>query len=61
MPLLVLTADDGLKASTDPLVSGVRRADGTRVTEHHEPTDHGWSDKRVALETAVIDWLATLR
>ena len=59
-PLLVLTSDDGLQKHTDPLVAGVRAAGG-QVAERHEPTDHAWSDRRIALETAVVDWLATLR
>jgi 5-enolpyruvylshikimate-3-phosphate synthase len=26
----------------------------------HVPTDHSWSDHRIALESAVISWLGTL-
>jgi len=60
-PLLVLTADDGLAGDGDRLVAGVRAAGGTRITAQHVATDHSWSDSRIALESAVIDWLATLR
>ncbi len=58
MPLLVLTSDDGLAAHTDPLVARVRELGNTNVTTVHRPTDHSWSDHRIALETAVLRWLA---
>lgn len=58
MPLLVLTSDDGLASHTDPLVRRVRGLGNTRVTAMHQPTDHSWSDKRIALQTAVLRWLA---
>lgn len=59
-PLLVLTADDGLAPQADALVRAVRAAGNTRVTTLHVTTDHAWSDRRIALETAVVDWLQTL-
>lgn len=58
MPMLVLSSDDGLAEHTDPLVKQVRALGNTRVTAMHQPTDHSWSDKRIALQTAVINWLA---
>jgi pimeloyl-ACP methyl ester carboxylesterase len=58
MPLLVLTSDDGLAPHSDSLVSRVRALGNTRVTAVHQPTDHSWSDKRIVLQTAVLDWLA---
>jgi len=58
MPILVLTSDDGLAAHTDPLVRGLRALGNSRVTTVHQPTDHSWSDKRIALQTAVLTWLA---
>jgi pimeloyl-ACP methyl ester carboxylesterase len=58
MPLLALTSDDGLAPHTDSLVQRVRALGNTRVTVAHEPTDHSWSDKRIALATAVLRWLA---
>jgi uncharacterized protein len=57
LPMLVLTSDDGLRAMSDSLVAAVRRAGNRRVTVVHEPTDHSWSDKRIALESAVLRWL----
>jgi pimeloyl-ACP methyl ester carboxylesterase len=61
MPLLVLTSDDGLASHTDPFVRRVRALGNTRVTTAHQPTDHSWSDKRIALQIAVLDWLARRR
>jgi pimeloyl-ACP methyl ester carboxylesterase len=58
LPLLVLTANDGLAAHSDALVGRVRALGNTQVTTMHQPTDHSWSDKRIALETAVLTWLA---
>jgi pimeloyl-ACP methyl ester carboxylesterase len=59
VPLLVLTSDDGLAPSNDTLVKLVRAAGNKRVTTEHVATDHSWSDRRIALETAVIRWLQT--
>ncbi len=60
MPLLVLTSDDGLAADTEPLVAKARARGNTRITTVHEATDHAWSDKRIALESAVLSWLSKL-
>ena len=58
--LLVLTSNDGLAPHAAALVQRVRAAGNTRVTTLHVATDHSWSDKRIALESAVLRWLATL-
>jgi pimeloyl-ACP methyl ester carboxylesterase len=60
MPLLVLSSNDGLTAQADALVQRVRAAGNTRVTTLHVATDHSWSDRRIALESAVLRWLANL-
>ena len=61
VPLLVLSSDDGLAPGTDALVKAVRAAGNRRVTTVHKATDHSWSDKRIALESAVVGWLGRLR
>jgi pimeloyl-ACP methyl ester carboxylesterase len=61
MPLLVLTSDDGLAPMSEALLSDLKKRGDTRVTARHEATDHGWSGKRIALEAAVISWLAALK
>jgi uncharacterized protein len=60
LPMLVMTSDDGFAPMSDSLVAGVRRAGNRRVTAVHESTDHSWSDRRIALESAVIRWLQQL-
>ena len=60
IPLLVMTSDDGLAPQGDALVKAVRALGNSRVTTVHELTDHSWSDKRIALESAIIDWLQRL-
>ena len=60
-PLLVLSSNDGLAPGTDALATAVRAIAGSRVTALHVATDHGWSDRRIRLETGVIRWLATLK
>jgi uncharacterized protein len=61
MPLLVLSADDGLAARTDLLVKAVGENGGKNVTSIHAATDHSWSDHRIFLESTIINWLAQVR
>ena len=61
MPLLVLSADDGLAPGTDALVTTLRAKGSQQVTSIHAATDHSWSDHRIFLESAIISWLAGLR
>ena len=58
MPMLVITADDGLAPEADTLIQRLRARGNSRITTLHEPTDHSYSDKRIALETAVLGWLS---
>jgi pimeloyl-ACP methyl ester carboxylesterase len=60
MPLLVLTADDGLAPQSDAFVHAVEAQGGHKITAIHVATDHGWSDHRIALESAILTWLAGL-
>ncbi|MGD0892633.1 MAG: alpha/beta fold hydrolase [Terracidiphilus sp.] len=61
VPLLVLTANDGLAPSADSLVAAVKAGGGKNVTEIHQATDHSWSDHRIFLEATVINWLAQFK
>jgi acetyl esterase/lipase len=61
LPLLVLTANDGLAPRADSLVKAIQAKGGKQVTTIHAETDHGWSDHRIYLETVVIDWIAQLK
>jgi uncharacterized protein len=60
-PLLALTSDDGLAPDTDALLKAIEAKGGHLVTATHVATDHSWSDRRIALESAVITWLTKLR
>jgi pimeloyl-ACP methyl ester carboxylesterase len=60
LPLLVLTTDDGLAPPADALVKALRARGNTHVTAEHVATDHSWSDRRISLESRVLDWLKSL-
>jgi hypothetical protein len=59
-PLLVVTSNDGFAPSNDSLVVALRRLGNRRVASVHFPTDHSYSDQRIALESAVLRWLEAL-
>jgi acetyl esterase/lipase len=61
MPLLVLSANDGLAPGTDALVKAIQANGGKSVASIHEATDHGWSDRRILLESTIITWLSGLK
>jgi pimeloyl-ACP methyl ester carboxylesterase len=61
LPLLVLSADDGLAPTTDALVAAIKAKASQQVTAIHAATDHGWSDHRIYLESTIINWLAELK
>lgn len=60
IPVLVLTADDGLAAGAAALVTAIRAHEGARVHTQHFATDHAWSDSRLALQRTIISWLEAL-
>jgi len=60
VPLLVLSANDGLAPETDALAHAIEAKGGHKVTAMHVATDHSWSDRRIALESTIITWLAGL-
>ncbi|MGI8931280.1 MAG: alpha/beta hydrolase family protein [Sphingomicrobium sp.] len=58
-PLLMLNSDDGLAPAATALAAKVRAAKG-QVRVVHVATDHGWSDRRIRLQSEVIRWLESL-
>ena len=58
--LLVLYSDDFVAANSKALIAAVKAAGGTEPASVHVPTDHSWSDHRIALESLVINWLQSL-
>jgi pimeloyl-ACP methyl ester carboxylesterase len=57
VPLLALTADDGLAPDATALVNAIAAKGGHKAIVKHFATDHSWSDRRIALETEMINWL----
>lgn len=57
MPVLVLEADDGLANANHALAEARRKASDSRLTDIHMATDHSFSDHRIALQAAVLEWL----
>ena len=55
-PVLDISANDGLRASNEALVAALTQA-GSPVKSIHIDTDHGFSDHRIALESAILGWL----
>lgn len=59
-PLLILSSDDGLAPQTDELAKAIRANGSTKLQALHVATDHSWSDKRIALQASIINWLQSL-
>jgi dipeptidyl aminopeptidase/acylaminoacyl peptidase len=59
-PLLLVSSNDGNGPQSDALAAGVRKAGGTAITEVRFPTDHPYSDHRVALQAVLVRWLDSL-
>lgn len=57
---LIVTSDDGLAQANTSFAADLRKAGDTGVTTVHLPTDHVYSDQRIELSHAVLQWLATL-
>jgi hypothetical protein len=50
-----------LAPQTDALIQAIHAEGGHQVKAIHAATDHGWSDRRIFLESTILDWLATLK
>jgi pimeloyl-ACP methyl ester carboxylesterase len=59
-PVLVIESNDGLAPDNKTFADALRKAGDTKVTETHYDTDHVYSDKRIALQTAIVNWLQTI-
>jgi pimeloyl-ACP methyl ester carboxylesterase len=60
-PLLIITSDDGLTPPNDAFVDAVKKSGNRAVSAVHIPTDHSYSDHRIALQQTVLDGLARLK
>ena len=57
-PVLEIESHDGNEADNNALAEALRKAGNTQVTEAYMETDHVYSDKRIALQAAIVNWLA---
>lgn len=60
VPVLVITANDRYRPADDALANALRAHRNDFITSVHLDTDHVYSDHRIALEAAVIDWLNSI-
>ena len=58
-PVLILEAHDRNLSYNKDMKAALQRAGSTRVTEIYMDTDHSFSDHRIALQAAVLEWLQT--
>jgi pimeloyl-ACP methyl ester carboxylesterase len=59
-PILVITSDDGLAPINDAFVEALHQVGSKKVVSVHMPTDHSYSDHRIAMQTSVLQFLDTL-
>lgn len=57
-PVLLVTAQDRTGPASEALLRTLRSAGNTRSQQIEFPTDHPYSDHRIALERAILGWLA---
>ena len=57
LPVLIITSNDGLAPDTDAFADEIVRHGGAAPRRIHMATDHAYSDYRIALQQAVVDWL----
>lgn len=60
-PVLLVEADDQNHAEMEALTVALRQKDAVAFDHVAMTTDHSFSDHRIALQAAVIEWLAKLK
>ena len=55
--ILVITSDDAFVQSNNAFVASLNKSGATHLTTLHMATDHVYSDRRVALQQAILDFL----
>lgn len=60
-PVLILSSDDGFAPHTDDLAAALRASGARHLATRHVATDHSWSDRRILLQSLLIEWLNTLK
>ncbi len=59
--VFVITSDDGLADANEAFAADLQKAGDKRVSTLHLPTDHSYSDQRIELSHALLQWLAPIR
>jgi pimeloyl-ACP methyl ester carboxylesterase len=59
-PVFLVWADRGIAGQNRELARSLSRAGARRLVAMHLPTDHAFSDHRIALSRAVVAWLQGL-
>jgi len=60
-PVLLVEADDQNHADMEALAAALRQRGAVALNQASVPTDHAFSDHRMALQTIVIEWLEKLK
>jgi uncharacterized protein len=59
LPILVINSDDGYAPDSEALADAIDHQGALKTTRIHMNTDHAYSDHRIALQRAVVEWLET--
>jgi hypothetical protein len=59
-PVLLLTANDGSAPGSARFAAALRKAGDSHVQLLHTDTDHPFSDRRIYLESLVVNWIQHL-
>lgn len=59
-PVLILESNDRNVPDNKAMAEALRKAGNLKVTEKYIETDHAYSDHRIALQVAVVEWLQSL-
>ena len=59
-PILIMESNDRNRDDNQAMAEALRKAGNPRVTEKFTETDHSFSDHRIALQIAILDWLQSL-
>ena len=56
----MIESHDGTVADNKVFAERLRKIGATQLTETYFETDHAYADHRIALQTAILNWLQSL-
>ncbi len=59
-PVLIMEANDRNRDDNHAMAEALRKTGDTHVEERYLETDHSFSDHRIALQAALLEWLQSL-